>query len=272
MKPFQLINTLGLKYFSPVPKRIRIFASTLTMTFLLLLSTFFQFSDWWWLWVPVFLFTAYFLTFFSVLEGVDGIEWLMLFLMPVIFTISIYFFYSIFPVRWLTRLPLMGLYAFGFYALLLTSNIFNVGVEKSIQLYRAAFSVNYLFQTFMVFLLMLVLFFFKQSFLVNGLIASILTIPFITQLSWTVNPNAAYDKDLLKYTWVVGIVTFEVAVLVSFIPLKSSIGALLMTAIYYSLTGLIYHFLDHKLYQQVVREYVFVLLFVVAIAFLTLRW
>jgi hypothetical protein len=255
-----------------VPKRIRIVGSLFIMTFLLLVSTFFDFTDWWLLFTLIFLLVSYFLTYISVFEEIDGIEWLMLFIMPMCFTIAFYVFFSLLPVRWLTRLPYITFFAFGYYAILLTSNIFNVGVEKSIQLYRAAFSVNYLFQTLIIFLFMQVILSFQQPIWVNCIaIAGAATIMAI-QLFWSVNPISEFRKETVKFGGVIGFLLMQVAAIISFIPFKSSVGALILTACYYSLSGLIYHHLDQRLFKQVVREYVVVLVFVSIIAILTLQW
>lgn len=257
-------------FINVVPKRIRILFSTLLMTFLILVSTFFNFDNWIF-WVPTFIFFSYFLTYISILEDIDGVEWFMLFVMPVFFTIAVYLFYFLLPVRWLTRLPLMFFYAFSFYAMLLTSNIFNVGVEKSIQLYRAAFSVNYLFQSLIVFLAMQVTLSFKTNFAINALATLILTFPFVTQLCWTVRPTSNYEKSFVKYSFLVSLIIIQIAVIMSFIPIRASIQALVITASYYSISGLIYHYVDQRLFKHIVREYVFVLGFVFIIALLTLQ-
>ena len=132
------------KTFGQMEKRIRLVAAAIIMTALMVVSTFF-FFDLFWVFIPVLSIAAYICTYLAVLEDIDNIEWSMLFLMPVLFTVSFYVFYFLFPVRWITRVPFMFMYGCSLYAILLTSNIFNVGVGKSLQLYRAAFSVNYFY-------------------------------------------------------------------------------------------------------------------------------
>src|SRR5690606_13810906 len=114
------------------------------MTLTLTVSTFFPFSEWRWLFGFILIIVSYMTTYIAVFEGIDGVEWYMLFLMPICLAIALYVFYSLLPVRWLTRLPFLFLFALTYYAMLLASNILNIGVDKSLQLYRAAFSVNYL--------------------------------------------------------------------------------------------------------------------------------
>jgi hypothetical protein len=241
------------------------------MTGLLLLTTFFDF-DMVWVFVPVIVLTVYIFTFFAIFEGVNKIEWIVLFVMPLLFTVFAYFFYFLFPVRWLTRVPLIVTYGFSFYGILLTSNIFNVGVEKNIQLYRAAFSVNYLFQTLIVFLAMQVLMSFRQAFLINGLASFVIIFPIALQLLWSVKPQVRLEKSALFFALVISFIMMQVSMVLSFVPIRSTIYALVMTACYYSIAGLIYHLVDEKLFKQTIREYTFVMIFVGIIALLTIQW
>ena len=79
-------------------------------------------------------------------------------------------FYFLFPTRWITRIPFIIFYSISVYAMFLVSNIFNVGVEKSLQLYRAAFSVNYFYQSLMVFLFANLILSLKLNFFLGGLL------------------------------------------------------------------------------------------------------
>lgn len=255
-----------------IPKRIRIVVSVFIMTAIMLLSTFADPATAGWFFIPILFICAYFLTFISVFEEIDKIEWFTLFVMPVVFTIVFYLFFTLLPARWLSRLPYIVFYAFAFYAILLTSNIFNVGVEKSLQLYRAAFSVNFLFQTLITFLIAQVVFTLKQNFLVNSFVISLAILPLAIQLYWALNPIEELGKQIVQYALVTSVFLFQVVVLFSFIPLRPSIAALSITAVYYSLTGVLYHHIEEKLFKNVIREYIFVLIFVLSIVILTLKW
>ncbi len=273
MHPKRFLKSLNnriTKVFLGINKRIRFVISSVIMTGLMLFSTFF-FFDYAPVFIALFVIAGYLLTYFSILEGIEKIEWLMLFLMPVLFAVSFYVFYFLFPVRWLTRVPFILVFGFCMYALLLTSNIFNVGVEKSLQLYRAAFSVNYFLQTLLVFLLMNVIFSFRIIFFANGVAVFLATFPLALQLLWSVKPKITYDRSIGRYAFLISFILMEVAMILSFIPLKTYIFALYLTAIYYSLSGLIYHYLDEKLFKQTIREYIIVLVFVTAIVLFTLQ-
>ncbi len=260
------------KFINIIPKRIRVVICTGIMMLTLLVSSFFPFSEWWWFFGIVLVIVAYATTYIAVFEGIDGVEWYMLFIMPIFLTIALYIFYSLLPVRWLTRIPFLFLFGLTYYAMLLASNILNIGVDKSLQLYRAAFSVNYLMQVFIVFLLTQVSLTFKLSFILNGIVLFVIGLILSLQLYWSVNPEATFNKKLLLYGIGMGLVLLEIAAIISFIPYKTNVAALIYTALYYSLNGIIYHYLDGRLFKNTVREYAFVSIFVFFIALLTLNW
>lgn len=260
-----------VRTFGHIEKRIRFVISTFCMITLMLFSTFF-FFDKVWIFIPVLIIAAYFFTFFSILEGIEKIEWFTLFLMPVLCTVAAYFFYFLFPVRWITRIPFIVIYGFSMYAILLTSNIFNVGVDRSLQLYRAAFSVNYFYQTLIAFLIFNVIFSFKQNFAVNSLLVFITIFPITMQLLWSIKLKIHSEPYVRRYSFLVSLLLSQLASLISFVPVKSTIFALLLTACYYSLSGLLYHYADQKLFKQTVREYLFVAGFVCIIVILSIQW
>lgn len=254
-----------------IDKRLRLVISVLVLGLLMLFSTFFNFDK-----APIFLlifvFTSYFLSYFSLLEGIKKIGWFGLFLMPLLITVFFYLFYFLFPGRWLTRLPFIFIYEVSIYAVLLCANIFNVGVEKNLQLYRAAYSINFFYQAVASFLFYNVLFSFKYNFLINVVGAGIFTFLLSLQLFWAIKLDKYLEKEILFYSLFVALLLAEIGLLISFIPMKVSVYSLFMTACYYSLTGVISHYIDQKLFKETIREYVSVFIFVIAITLLSLSW
>ncbi|MEK7070955.1 MAG: hypothetical protein AAB966_04050 [Patescibacteria group bacterium] len=257
--------------FLKLPKRIRFVISTVLLGFLMLVSTFFYF-DRAWIAIPILLIATYALTYFSILEGIERVEWLTLFTMPVLLTLSFYVFYFLFPARWLTRLPFIVLYMISIYANLLASNIFNVGVERNLQLYRAAFSVNYFYQTVISFLFFNILFSLREYFFVNAIGTGVVVFLLALQLLWTIRLNLEIKKELFLFASLISLVMFQIATLISFIPLKTTISSLFLTSSYYSFAGLTTAYLDSRLFKNTIREFIIVFLFVIGIAFLTLSW
>lgn len=254
-----------------IEKRFRLLISVLVLTSLMLLSTFF-FFDKAFIFLPLFIVSAIFFTYFSLLEGIEGVGWFGFFFLPVVVTVSFYLFYFLFPARWLTRLPFIIIYSISFYAVLLTSNIFNIGVEKSLQLYRAAFSVNYFYLTVVSFLLFNFLFSLRQIFFVNLLGAAIVGFLLSFHLFWSIRLKKYIEEEILRLALLMGLILGELAFVASFVPVKTAIASLFLTAVFYSLGGLFYNFLDQRLFKETVRGYIIVCVFVMIIVLLSLNW
>lgn len=254
-----------------IEKRFRFVISALALSLLMLISTFFLF-DKALFFILLFIIAGYFFTYFSLLEGIEGIEWLTLFLMPIIITISFYLFYFLFPVRWLTRLPFFILYGISIYGILLCSNIFNVGVEKSLQLYRAAFSVNLFYQMVASFLFTNALFSFRLNFLMNVVLIFLVVSLLAFQLIWSEKLDLIIDKTSVSYALLIGLVLAEISLAGSFVPVKSTILALFLASSYYSLAGLIYSYLDQRLFKETIRSYISVWTIIFVIVLLSLQW
>ena len=266
------IVTRWVRFVNYIPKRIRIIIVTFIMTTVLALATFFPFNSTWMYFILFLTVIAYLTSYLAIFEGIDGTEMIMLFIMPVLFVLSLYVFYSLLPVRWLTRIPFLALFSLGYYAMLLCSNIFNIGVEKSIQLYRAAFSVNYISQTLAIFIIAIVILSFRLNYFLTSMFMG--GVMFITsmQILWTVDLNEHIERKILIYSGVVSLLLFELMILLSFVPLAINVYALIVTTAYYSIIGIVTNYIGDRLYKTVIREYVFVLIFVIIIALLTVQW
>jgi len=253
-----------------IEKRIRFVTSTLALSSLMLFTTFF-FFDKALVFIPILILVSYFFTFFAIIEGIEEIEWFSLFIVPVILTLSFYLFYFLFPVRWLTRIPFIIIYGISIYANLLTSNIFNVKMEKSLQLYRAAFSVNFFFHTIVIFLLFNNLLSFHLGFMINGLITGIVVFLLGLQLYWSVKMPPKLDREIFSYALLTAAVLVELTVILSFVAVRGTILSLFLASSYYSFGGLIYSYLDQRLFKETIREYLFVWGFVFIITLLAIK-
>lgn len=270
MQPSQIAPNIVL-FLSRIKKRRRFLISTAIATLTVTFGTFFGFQNIIFV-IPFLIGIVYIFTYFALLEDVTNHEWLMLFLHPVLFTVSFYLFYFFLPARWLTRMPFAILYSISFYAIILSQNIFNVGVEKSLQLFRAAFSVNFLFLTISSFMGFSLLMSFHQYFFINGIVSLLIVFPAVLQFLWSVNPTARVDMNVLKYAMFVSVIVGEAATILSFIPINPAMFALFLTALFYSLSGLFQAHMQKRLFSEVIREYAFVLVFISGIVLLSLQW
>lgn len=254
-----------------IDKRVRFVISALALGAVMIFSTFFYF-DKSFLFIPLLIILTYFFTFFSLAEGIEKTGWFGLFVMPVAVSVSFYLFYFLFPGRWLTRIPFIFFYEISIYATIVCSNIFNVGVEKNLGLYRAAFSVNFLYQAIVSFLFFNLIFALKSGFLFNGLISGVIGLVLGLNLFWTIRLKRHLESEVRNYAFLTGLVLMELGVLASFLPLQTPVYALFLTGGYYSLAGLIYNYIDEKLFRETIREYLVVFGFVILITYLSLSW
>lgn len=261
----------SVKTFSHIGKRQRFIISTLLLTILYAFSTLFSYEEIY-IFVPIIIVAVYVCTAFSILEGLSKHEWIMLFIHPVYFAVVWYLFYFFVPQRWLTRLPFLVIYFISTYAILLSQNIFNVGVSKSLQLFRAAFSVNYLFLTIGAFLSTSLIISLRLNFILNGLLVFAALYPLVLHMLWTVEPKDYLSRHVLSYAFIISAVIAEAGMVLSFMPTNQSIYALVLTCLFYSLTGTFHIYLQNALFKERAREFIFVALFAMCALFLTLKW
>lgn len=265
------IISLFIRIFAKIDKRKRFIIATLFLSLLIFFSSFVSFNQLKYI-LPIIALFTYGATFFAILERINGIEWYMLFIHPVYFTILYDLFYFLLPIRWLTRIPFFGLYAIIIYALLLSSNIFNVDAAKSIQLFRVAFSVNFLLTTITAFFVFSVILSIRLYFLMDFVVITVFVLPIVLQFLWSVNPSTFFDQKLLKYALLISLFIGEIGLVFSFMPVRPIIFALFLTSYFYSMLGLFHAHITGRLFKERVREFLFVLVFVFIVTMLSVRW
>jgi len=110
------------------------------------------------------------------------------------------------------------------------------------------------------------------NFFINIIGAGIGSLLLSLQLFWTIRLNKYLEKDVLIYSLFMALLMSEIGLLISFVPLRIPVYALFLTATYYSLTGIICHYIDQKLFKETIKEYVSVWVFVMIITLLSLSW
>lgn len=217
-------------------------------------------------------FSSYLLTVWALREDIRGSEWILLFLLPVGFTISVSLFYFLLPQRMVVRVTVAAVFAVGTYAILLAENIYNVSVQRSIQLLRAAQSVGFLLTLVVVFLSTNIVYSLRLPFFFNGIIVGLVCLVLSMQSFWTVKLPQQLDKSILIYSLVVAVVTCELALVLSFWPTLPAVYSLLLTSGYYCIVGLVQQYLAQRLFGNMVREYVAVFIFILILTVLATRW
>jgi len=181
-------------------------------------------------------------------------------------------FYYLLPVRWLTRIPYLAVLGIGMYASILSVNIFNVGVEKSLPLYRAAYSVSNFLSLLAFFLLYTVLYSFRLHFLLNTFFGMLLAWPLLFHSTWAANPKSVLEERVYKFATIETVLLSGAIFILNFMPIKTNIYALYTVAIIYLLSGLTQEIMTDTVFKERVREYLIVFLLLTILIFATASW
>lgn len=215
---------------------------------------------------------AYFLSLWSLWEGINLTKAVVLMILPVFFTAAVASFYFLLPVRWLTRLPVAIAFGLMFYLLLLAQNVFNVASIRTIPLYRAASTASFLFTLLSAFFIFNVVFAFNLLFLWNGVAVLLISFPLILQSLWTIFMEDNVPPLLWAQSLVLSLILAELALSFSFWPMPTTIWSLTLSSSMYILLGLATQFLRGRGSRRVVWEYAAIGTIVLAVSFLTTSW
>jgi len=222
--------------------------------------------------LPLDILIIYIATFFALLEDINHIEWFVLFVLPIYLLVSLLLFYYLLPMRWLTRIPFLVVLSIGSYAAMLSVNIFNVGVEKSLPLYRAAFSVSNFLSLLTFFLLFTVLYSFRLHFLLNGFVALVISWPLLFHNLWSANPRAVLEERIFKYATINSVMVSFAVLALNFMPIKTNIYALYTVGIVYLISGLTQEIITDTVFKERIREYLIVFAVLTVMVLLTVNW
>jgi hypothetical protein len=215
---------------------------------------------------------AYILSALVLRYELRGWEYLTLLILPSFYTAAVFLFYFLLPTRWLTRLPIAILYAIGMYAILLTENIYNVAAERTIQLIRAAHSVGFLLSLVTMFFLMDTALSLRLPFYLNVIITLCIVFPLALQALWSMELTATISANVLSGSLVIALLIMQLVLIFSFWPIKTTIEALFITTVFYSLVGMTQQYLIGRLFANTFREFLAVLLLVFILVIFTTRW
>lgn len=215
---------------------------------------------------------TYFLSAWSLIEGLNGVEWLTVLVLPFLFTGGVGLFYFLVPSRWLTRVPVVILYGAGIYALLLIENIFSVAAIRTIQLLRSAQAVGFLMTLVTAFFIYNTILSFRAGPWFNLILIFITSLPLILQGLWCINLEKKLTSELWSFTLVLALVQAEIGLAISFWPVSVAVGSLASATVLYLSLGLAQHHLSQRLFSKTVNEYLSVGIVVFLVIFFTTHW
>jgi len=215
---------------------------------------------------------TYLFSAWSLREGLNGLEWLTVLILPTLFTAGVGLFYFLLPASWLARLPVAVLYGLGIYALLLTENIFSVAAIRNIQLLRAAHAVGFLLTLLTAFFLYDTILSFRLFFWLNFILVFLVSFPLFLQGLWSINLEERISQQLWFYSLALSLVVAEGALVLSFWPMTVSANSLALITTMYVILGLTQQHLSQRLFKRTINEYLTVGLVVLAVMIITTHW
>ncbi|MEI6327214.1 MAG: hypothetical protein WCO78_03800 [Candidatus Roizmanbacteria bacterium] len=217
----------------------------------------------------------YAVVWYALYEDVKGREWYMLFIVPVVWTIVWYVFFFLIPVRWVTRLGAVSIYAFVLYVSLSANNIFNVAKTKSIQLVRVANAVNHIVHIATLYLFLQIIYAFELNWFFL-LISSFVYMTFMyTQFYWAqhLSTQVRSDTPYQSPSVLTSITATFLISLNSFIPMYSvPLRAALIAGFVYLLTGVLTVHIQKKVFAAYLREYIIVLVILICMLLFAIQW
>lgn len=215
---------------------------------------------------------AYILSLWSLWEGINFTKAIILIILPTLYTLAVASFYFLLPIRWLTRIPVAVIFGFSMYLLLLAQNVFNVASIRTIPLYRAASTANFLFTILSAFFIYNVVYAFNLLFMLNGLIVLICSFPLVIQALWSIEMQERVSVSVFTQSLILSLVIAELALSFSFWPLSNEVWSVVLSSALYVLLGLTTQVLRGRVTSRVVWEYMVIGGVVFLISFLATSW
>jgi len=233
---------------------------------------------------------AYILSAWVLFDDLKGVEWLTLMVLPTMFTLGSGLFSNFLPsavprmfgrafqlessilLAGVFKIMYFVLFAVGMYGVLLIENIFSVASIRTIQLFRAAKSVNFILT------LISSLFFYTVALSFKLPFWWVMAMVFVTSLIlcfpslWSVDLKGDLVKDATRYSMAMSWVIAMASVALSFWPVKPFMGGLMLTSLLYGLLGIMEQRLSTRVYVESLWEYGVTVAIIIGIGFLTTSW
>lgn len=215
---------------------------------------------------------SYLLSVWSIFQELAGFEFITLFVLPVLLTLSFGLFIKQYgPIQEL-RLVLALVYGIVLYTSLLAENIFNVSAERNIPLIRAARTVGYLVTLFVSFAFFSLLFSLGLDWWVITLITFVVGTLLFAQALWQIELEEILSKQLIVHSLASGLVIAELAASLTFWPLGPARVGLALTGLVYVILGILQHMVKKDLTRRTTLEYVFLAFSIFLLLALTTSW
>lgn len=233
---------------------------------------------------------AYILAVWVLFDDLKGVEWLTLMVLPTMFTLGSALFANFLPnavprifgksfevetailLAGIFRIIYFLLIATGLYGVLLIENIFSVASIRTIQLFRAAKSVNFILTLLTSLFFFTTIFGLKIPFYMIGIFVLLVTYLLAFPSLWSVDLKTSEFGLLSKLSLMVGLILTLASISLAFWPVKPFMAGLMLTSMFYAQLGILEQKLSSRVYLEGVIEYALTVLIVLMVGFWTTSW
>jgi hypothetical protein len=172
----------------------------------------------------------------------------------------------------LTRFPIAFLFGFGYYALLLTENIYNVAAIRTIALLRAAHTVGFLLTIATAFFLFDTILTFHFHSIFQGFLVFLVSLPLLFQALWAIILPEKLEERLIFYSLGLSLLIGEIAFFLAFWPVTSLVGSIFLSSVFYVLLGMGQRHFDQRLFKKEIYEFIIVGTSMFLLMFFATKW
>ncbi len=186
-------------------------------------------------------------------------EMLPVIVLPSFLSIGYSWFIPLLPSSLSWQLVSTLAYMGSFYLVLLTENLFVVSARhKAVPLYRTALVTGFAFSLLIALLLFNTIFSLEFFPWTNSLLVGVIAFFLFYHLFWSVVISESEKKNILVYSLVPALLATELALAISFWPLSSTLKSLYLVSWLYVLGGVVQSYLKGRLFDKILREYIYI--------------
>ena len=201
---------------------------------------------------------SYGLSVWSLLIGLLGIEFITLFILPVLHATTFGLLFLQVDLSLFFKVLLTIVFGITLYIILLAENIYNVSAERSIPLLRAAHTVGYIVTLFVSFAFFSLLFGVGINLVLLTLISFVVGTLLFLQSFWQIDLKEFLSSEVLLTSVICSLILSEIIFVSSFWPFSPAAAGLASATGVYVLIGIINHKIKGDLSVRAVKEYLFV--------------
>lgn len=215
---------------------------------------------------------SYFISAWALADDLRKFEWVTILPFPTLYASAIGLFYFLLPENILSRFLILAVFGVGMYALFLTSNIFSVAKGRTIQLLHAAHAVGLLFTLITSLFFTNTIFSLRLPFYLNGLLVGATHFPLILMSLWSVELEQRINQNVVTFSLATTLILIEISTILSFFPISTWNYSLLIMSLLYVALGILHNFLRGILFENTMREYSLVAIFIGIVFALIFPW